>query len=81
MHWPEYFPPDCPPNDAKEPHDRVYRLIQQDAATADDFLTVRQLYPNRQFPDSEKECRSCALSVLLQEMMSRLTAELVGLKI
>jgi hypothetical protein len=60
MEWPDSFPPDCPPNDAKGPCDRVYRLIQQDSATADDFLTVRQLYPNRQFPDSEKECRVVA---------------------
>ena len=63
MEWPDCFPPDCLPNDAKKPCDRVYRLIQQDSATADDFLTVRQLYPNRQFLDSDKECRSCALSV------------------
>jgi hypothetical protein len=53
MQWPDYFPSDCPPKNSKDACDRVYRLIQQDSATADDFLTVRQLYPNRQFPDSD----------------------------
>lgn len=63
MQWSDYFPPNCPPKDAREPSEQVYRLIQEDFPTTDDFLTVRQLYPNRQFPESEKECRACAISI------------------
>ncbi len=73
MKWPEYFPQDCPPDDAREASDRVYRFIEQDRPTPEDFLTVRELYPTRKFPETEKECRACAISVFASKEDLRLT--------
>jgi hypothetical protein len=63
MEWPDNFPDCCPPEDAREPSEMVYRWIKKDSPTPEDFLTVRDLYPNRPFPENDKECRACANSV------------------
>jgi hypothetical protein len=41
----------------------MYRFLEGDGITASDFLTVRDKAPERRFPESEKECRACSLSV------------------
>lgn len=63
MQWPDHFPQNCPPEDAREPSEQVYRLISQDSPTPEDFKTVREQNPGRPFPENEKECRACAVSV------------------
>jgi hypothetical protein len=63
--WAEYFPNDCPPTDAKTGSFVVYRFLEGDRITASDFLTVREKAIDRKFPDLEKECRACSLSVFI----------------
>lgn len=63
MEWGEHFPGDCPPQDAIVPGCQVYRFLEGDGITASDFLTVRDKAPERRFPEDEKECRACSLSV------------------
>lgn len=63
MQWPDYLPENCPPEDARNPSEPVYRLISQNPPTSEDFKTVREQNPGRTFPEKEKECRACAVSV------------------
>jgi hypothetical protein len=63
MDWAEYFPENCPPDDALTGQFTVYRFLDGDFILPTDFLTVREKAPNRQFPETEKECRACSLSV------------------
>lgn len=63
MEWGENFLEDCPPQDAIASVYEVYRFLEGDGITASDFLTVRDKAPERRFPEDEKECRACSLSV------------------
>jgi hypothetical protein len=64
MKWSENLPDACPPNDACECESiAVYRFLNDNKDTSRNFLTVRELQPKRTFPELEKECRACSLSV------------------
>jgi hypothetical protein len=63
MEWSANFPDHCPPQDAIKGSFRVYRFLQGNEITSSDFLTVRDKAPDRKFPEIEKECRACSLSV------------------
>jgi len=64
MEWSKILPNSCPPNDAESKSIVVYRFLKSESIEPQHFLTVRELAPNRPFPDLEKECRACSLSVL-----------------
>jgi hypothetical protein len=66
MEWAQHFPEDCPPRDAVEKSIIVYRFLEGDRIQELDFLTVRDKMPNRRFPEAEKECRACSLSVFVE---------------
>jgi hypothetical protein len=63
MKWGDYFPEDCPPEGAIVGYFNVYRFLDGDRIMVTDFLTVREKAPDRKFPEAEKECRACSLSV------------------
>lgn len=62
MQWPDYFPDDCPPQDAQPVTGEVYRLVKKDPPESRDFIPFREKKPSEDF--GEKECQACGLSVL-----------------
>lgn len=60
--WPEYFPDQCPPAEARRDTLEAYRLVANYTPTAEDFLPTLIEVPHRQFtPD--KLCMACGVSV------------------
>ena len=62
MQWPDYFPDDCPPQDAQPATSEVYRLVKRNPPESEAFIPLREKKPNKDF--GEKECQACGLSVL-----------------
>ena len=60
MQWPDYFPNDCPPEDAQAATGDVYRLVKQNPPEARDFIPLREK-TGKDF--GEQECQACGLSV------------------
>jgi hypothetical protein len=71
MDWATYFPAHCPPSTATTGIFTVYRFLDDHQILPSDFLTVREKALERRFPDEEKECRACSLSVFtdLEEVL------------
>ncbi|MGA9379022.1 MAG: hypothetical protein WBV73_09660 [Phormidium sp.] len=61
--WPEHFPSDCPPENAKNAFGEVYRLINHDSPSPDDFRSWREENRNKQCPEGMTECQVCGISV------------------
>lgn len=62
MKWAEPLPESCPPQDARHPNgELLYRIINGDSPTEDDFYSYRRLCPDKPF--SLGECIARALSV------------------
>jgi hypothetical protein len=59
--WPAYFSDDCPPQDSQPASGEVYRLVKNDPPKEDDFLTHKELFPEKDFGD--QECQACGVSV------------------
>jgi len=59
MNFPDSWPSDCPPQDAVDAEGDVFRIVNNDQPTADDFLTSFETgaFPNR------LACLRCGLSV------------------
>ncbi len=62
MEWPNHFPEGCPPDDADDAHGMVFRLVDGDDPTLDDFQSWYERNPRRSWGDAL--CRACGLSVL-----------------
>ena len=60
MPWPDYFPDDCPPQDAQPATGDVYRVVKQNPPESRDFIPLRKKN-NGDF--GEDECKVCGLSV------------------
>jgi len=76
MAFPDYFPEDCPPEDAVPASGTAYRLVGSPIAV-DDFLSVRQRYPKRSFSNPEKECKVHGLSVYRNIDHAQKTREII----
>lgn len=63
MQWPDYYPEDCPPENARPASGVVYRLIRQSHPTSKDFRSHRETQPHRTF--DVPECIACGLSVFM----------------
>ena len=50
MQWPDYYPEDCPPKDAKPAIETVYRLVKHEPPQAEDFLSSWEEFLGR-FPE------------------------------
>lgn len=66
MNWPSFFPPNCPPPEAKDASGTVYRFVKNNPPLAEDFLTHKHRYPHQIFT-GEKLCQACGLSVYISE--------------
>ncbi|MBW4620602.1 MAG: hypothetical protein KME17_14765 [Cyanosarcina radialis HA8281-LM2] len=64
--WHDFFPEDCPPNTAQPASGTVYLFVKDDPPTPEDFRSKRQKNPNLKFPNDEKECQACGISVFTQ---------------
>ena len=42
MQWPDYFPDDCPPQDAQPATGDVYRVVKQNPPESKDFIPFRE---------------------------------------
>jgi len=61
--WSEYYPEDCPPDEARHDQTEAYRLTNQFPPNAEDFLpTIVESPPHRKFND-EDLCNACGTSV------------------
>ena len=49
MQWPDYYPENCPPKEAKPASGTVYRLVRHNPPQAEDFLSTWEEFPGR-FP-------------------------------
>lgn len=53
MIWKKHLPQNCPPDDAVETQGIVYRLVKQRSITPEDFLSYRELNPDKLYDLSE----------------------------
>lgn len=60
--WSEYYPEDCPPDEARSDEVEAYRLVEQFPPNADDFLPTIIEFPHRKF-EPEVLCNACGASV------------------
>ncbi len=63
----EKFPPNCPPQKAKEASGEVYRLVDGNPPAAKDFLSWYELKPEKKYNSQVKECQAHGLSVSTQK--------------
>ena len=50
MQWPDYYPENCPPEEAEPASRTVYRLVRHNPPQAEDFLSTWEEFPGR-FPE------------------------------
>lgn len=60
--WPEYFPEQCPPAEARNDNVQVFRLVDGTPLSAEDFRPAVIEHPHRPF-GSDKLCVACGVSV------------------
>jgi hypothetical protein len=60
--WPDYFPTNCPPQNARSDNLKVYRLVDSDPPNQDDFIPNKLLYPHIDYT-GETLCLACGISV------------------
>lgn len=60
--WPEYFPEQCPPAEARVDDLRVFRLVVNRPPTNQDFLPTLIEHPHRVF-NASVLCLACGVSV------------------
>jgi len=77
MKWPEYFPEDCPPEDAEATTRTLFRFADKFPLGERDRKSKREINPDKEpFGDKELECKACGLSLFsdleaMREMMKR----------
>lgn len=60
--WPDYFPEQCPPSEARVDELRVFRLVSNNPPIPSDFLPTLIEQPHREF-NRENLCYACGVSV------------------
>ena len=64
MEWPEFYPENCPPEDAEQASGTVYRLVRHNPPQAEDF---KSLFEERStfFENKPNDfiCKGCGVSV------------------
>ena len=61
MKWPDFFPDDCPDEDAQLTSGEVFRVIRRKKIIPNDFKPHRETQRHRDF--NQPECIVCGLSV------------------
>lgn len=59
MNWPSFFPPQCPPSEAKDASAEVFRLVSSNPPAGSDFESWAQKNPKRWMGN----CKASGLSV------------------
>jgi hypothetical protein len=59
VNWPSFFPPGCPPSDARDASAEVFRLVSSDPSPASDFESYAQMNPKKWMGN----CEASGLSV------------------
>ena len=62
--WPDYFPDDCPPDDAYQDDQLYFRFCKSDKCQSTDFIPYCLLFPDRSF---QNVLKSFGLSVYQTE--------------
>jgi hypothetical protein len=62
MDW-NYLPDDCPPKEAEDALNKVYRLVMYNPPNADDFRSWRQENIDKELPQGVTECQAAGLSI------------------
>lgn len=64
--WFENLPENCPPHDATKPSNFLcFRLATQNPPVEEDYLSQRQIYPEKKF--HVNECRARSLSIFSEK--------------
>ena len=61
LEWPDFYPANCPPAEAKPASGTVYRLVRYDPARAEDFKTPFEENPGRF--NNKPSIKNCGLSI------------------
>jgi len=61
IEWPDYFPAQCPPAEARAENKKVYRFVHNNPPSRDDFKSLYGLNPDKEWGDIF--CRACGVSV------------------
>lgn len=61
MYWHDFFPDECPPEEATPASGIVYRLVRKNPPGPKDFRSYREMQPNKTF--DQPECIVCGVSV------------------
>ncbi|MDB9448331.1 hypothetical protein [Dolichospermum circinale] len=67
MKWPQYFPKNCPSEAAQPISGTIYRLVDNNPPTSDDFRSWREQNIDQPCPKNITECQTCGLSVFTSE--------------
>jgi hypothetical protein len=59
VNWPSFFPPQCPPLEARDASAEVFRLVSSNPAAASDFESLAQRRPQKW----GSNCKASGLSV------------------
>lgn len=59
VNWPSFFPPQCPPSEAKDAFGEVYRLVNTNPPSVSDFESWAEKHPKKWMGD----CEASGLSV------------------
>jgi len=59
MNWPSFFPPQCPPSEARDASAEVFRLVSSNPPSANDFESWAQRHPKKWMGN----CKASGLSV------------------
>ncbi len=64
LKWPDYYPEDCPPEDAKPTSGIVYRLVKQDPVQQEEFIPLI-IENSKRFENKPNAqiCIGCGISV------------------
>lgn len=59
--WPDYFPAQCPPAEARAENRKVFRFVNNNHPGRDDFKSQYELNPDKEWGDNA--CLACGVSV------------------
>ncbi len=74
--WPDIYPANCPPADAKPASGTIYRLVRQDPAQAQDFKS--NFEESLENPSINPSIKNCGLSVHTDSQDSEQLKKRVG---
>lgn len=65
MVWPDYFPPNCPPEACEEAVGHIYFFTNNNVALSESFRCHKVRFPEK---ECSNNCMACGLSVSISEV-------------